>query len=154
MLRTRFAADLKTAMKAKDECRVSTLRLILAALKDRDLAARAAGASEPVDDADILKMLDKMIRQRRDSISMYESGARLDLAEREAEEIEVIEAYMPKRMDEDEIEQAVEAIISESGASTIKDMGRTMAALKQTYAGRMDFSKASSLVKSRLAGIN
>ncbi len=138
-------------MKAKDSCKVSTLRLILAAVKDRDVAARATGNADGIDDAQILELLAKMIRQRRESIKLYEEGGRVDLAEREAEEIGVIESFMPRQLGDDEIAAAVDAVIAEVEATGLKDMGRVMAALKQRYAGRMDFAKASALVKKALS---
>lgn len=151
MLRERLQDELKAAMKAKDSCKVSTLRLILAAVKDRDVAARTAGQADGINDDQILELLAKMIRQRRESIRLYEEGGRIDLAEREAEEIKVIESFMPRQLDDDEIAQAVDEAIKEVGATGLKDMGRTMAALKERYAGRMDFAKASALVKKALA---
>ncbi len=151
MSRERFAEDLKAAMKSKDRCRVSTLRLIVAALKDRDIAARGNG-DDGIDEAAIEDMLAKMIRQRRESVKLYEEAGRLDLSEQEAREITVIEDYLPKQFNEEEIDRAVHDMISELGACGVKDMGRTMAALKTTYGGCMDFSKASGIVKSYLAG--
>lgn len=151
-LRVQFSADLKEAMKAKDECRVATLRLILATLKDRDIAVRAEGNDEGIDDDLILDMLAKMVRQRRDSVEIYRQGGRDDLAEQEAEEIAVIEAYMPKPLDEAETATAVADALAEVGASSLKDVGRVMAALKERYPGRMDFARASALAKQRLAG--
>ena len=150
MLRTRIADDLKTAMKSKDACKVSTLRLILAALEDRDIAARTADNRGHMDEAQILDLLRTMVRQRQDSIRLYEQGGRLDLAEQEANEIVVIESYVPEQLNEGEIDEAVRAMIDEVGACGVKDMGRTMALLKQNYAGRMDFSKASGFVKGYL----
>ncbi len=150
-MRERFADDLKAAMKAKDECRVSTLRLILTALKDRDIAARTEGQGEEPSDAVIMDMLAKMVRQRRDAIKTYEEAARLELAEREAREIEIIESYLPKQLGGEEIEEAVRNMIAEIGASSIKDMGRTMAALKKVYAGTMDFGQASTIAKTFLS---
>ncbi len=138
-------------MKAKDSCKVSTLRLILAAVKDRDVAARATGNADGIDDAQILELLAKMVRQRRESIKLYEEGGRVDLAEREAEEIRVIESFMPRQLTDDEVSEAVDAAIAEVEASGLKDMGRVMAALKKRYAGRMDFAKASALVKKALS---
>ena len=138
-------------MKARDSCKVSTLRLILAAVKDRDVAARATGNADGIDDAQILELLAKMIRQRRESIKLYEEGGRIDLAEREAEEIGVIESFMPRQLDDDEIAAAVEEAIAGVEATGLKDMGRVMAALKERYAGRMDFAKASALVKKSLS---
>ncbi len=151
MFRTELSDALKDAMRAKEARAVSTLRLILAALKDRDIAARGKGNSEGISDADILDLLQKMVRQRRESIELFEKGDRQDLADKEAEEIVVIQGFLPKQMDPDQIQGAVQEIIEELGAATIKDMGRVMAALKERYAGRMEFGKASALVKERLA---
>ena len=151
MLRTSLSDQLKAAMKAREQRKVSTLRLILAALKDRDIAARANGNAEGIGDEDILQLLAKMVRQRRESIKLYEQGGRVDLAEREAEEIEIIESFMPRQLDGAELEAAVHEAIKEVGATGLKDMGRAMAALKARYAGRMDFAKASTLVKQKLA---
>jgi uncharacterized protein YqeY len=151
MFRTKLSDALKDAMRAKEARAVSTLRLILAALKDRDIAARGKGKSEGIGDEDILDLLQKMVRQRRDSIELFEKGGRQDLANKEAEEIEVIQRFLPKQLDPDQVQGAVQEVIEELGAATIKDMGRVMAALKQRYAGRMEFGKASALVKERLA---
>ena len=151
MFRTELSDALKDAMRAKEVRAVSTLRLILAALKDRDIAARGKGNSEGISDADILDLLQKMVRQRRESIELFEKGDRQDLADKEAEEIVIIQRFLPKQMDADQIQGAVQEIIEELGAATIKDMGRVMAALKERYAGRMEFAKASALVKQRLA---
>ncbi len=154
MLREQLADDLKLAMKSKDSCCVSTLRLILAALKDRDIAARSKGGNNHLghetDDGSIQEMLAKMVKQRRESISAYELGGRNDLAEREAAEIVIIENYLPHQLDENEIARAVQSVIEKLGSNCIKDMGRTMAALKTAYSGQMDFSKASNLVKEYL----
>ncbi len=150
MLRSQFTEALKTAMKAKDVRTTATLRLILAALKDRDIAARTKGDGGEIDAAAILSMLQSMIKQRRESITLYEQGGRLELAEQEAEEIEVIERFMPAQMDEDAIAEAVKVVIEELGAASLKDMGRAMGALKERFPGEMDFSKASALVKDRL----
>ena len=152
MLRTRFADDLKSAMKAQDSCRVATLRLILATLKDRDIAARGESDQNDVSDEQILEMLAKMVRQRRESAALYEDSGRDDLASREAEEIRIIEEYMPTPLDEAETESAVRDALTKVEAKSIKDMGRAMAALKADYTGRMDFAKASGLVKQILAG--
>lgn len=151
MFRTELSDALKEAMRAKEALAVSTLRLILAALKDRDIAARGKGNSEGIGDGDILDLLQKMVRQRRDSIELFEKGERFDLAEREAAEIKVIQRFLPKQMDEAEIGAAVQEVIEEMGAATIKDMGRVMGALKERHAGRMDIGKASALVKKHLA---
>ncbi len=150
MLRASLNDALKAAMKAKEQRKVSTLRLSLAALKDRELAVRARYPAEVVSDDDILELLAKMVRQRHDSIKLYEEGGRADLAEREAEEMAIIEGFMPRRLDDAEVAAAVEAAIDEVGATRLKDMGPAMAALKGRYAGRMDFAKASKLVKQKL----
>jgi len=150
MFRTELSDALKEAMRAKETLAVSTLRLILAALKDRDIAARGKGNTDGIGDADILDLLQKMVRQRRDSIELFEKGERQDLADREAAEIVVIQRFLPKQMDEAEIGAAVQAVIEELAAATIKDMGRVMAALKERHAGGMDFGKASVLVKKHL----
>ncbi len=151
MLRARLNDDLKNALKAKDQLAVATLRLILAALKDRDIAARGKGNSDGVNDEEILELLQKMVRQRRDSIEAYRNGGREDLAEREAAEIEVIKRFLPEELDEAAVQSAVEQIIAELQASSVKDMGKVIGTLKERYAGRMDFGKASQLVKQRLA---
>ena len=151
MFRTELSDALKDAMRAKEACAVSTLRLILAALKDRDIAARGKGKSEGVSDADILDLLQKMVRQRRESIELFKKGDRQDLADKEAREIEVIQRFLPKQLDPDQMRGAVQEVIEELGAVTIKDMSRVMVALKERYAGRMEFGKASALVKERLA---
>lgn len=150
MIRSQLNEALKTAMKDRDGVATSTLRLILAALKDRDIAARGRGNTEGVDDTEILSLLQTMIKQRRESITLYEQGGRLDLAEQEGAEIAVIEKFLPRQMSEEETRQAVDAVIAEIGAAGIKDMGRTMTELRSRYAGRMDFGKASGLVKATL----
>lgn len=150
MLRTRLNDELKQAMRAKDQCAVSTLRLILAALKDRDIAARGKGKSDGISEEEILDVLQKMVRQRQDSIELYQKGNRQDLADKEAAEIEVIQRFLPKQLDEAETMSAVSEVIGELEASSIKDMGRVMGALKQRFAGRMDFGRAGALVKQRL----
>ncbi|ETX14324.1 aspartyl-tRNA amidotransferase subunit B [Roseivivax halodurans JCM 10272] len=151
-LRTRITAATKQAMKNKDATRLSTLRLISAAIKDRDIAARGEGAETGVGDGEILSILQKMVKQRQESVRTYEEGGRLDLAEQEEAEIEVIEEFLPKRMSEAEVDAAVDEAVAEIGASSIRDMGRVMGVLKTKYAGRMDFGAASPKVKARLAG--
>jgi uncharacterized protein len=151
MLRNQLSSALKDAMKAKELLTVSTVRLILAALKDRDIAARTRGQTDGIDEVEIVDMLQKMIRQRRESIALYEQGGRLELAEREQGEIKIIEGFLPKQMESAEVAAAVDALIGEIGAKGIKDMGRVMAALKERFAGRMDFGRASALVKQKLA---
>lgn len=150
MLRTRLSDALKAAMKEKDERSVSTLRLILAALKDQDIAARGKGNKEGLTDDQILSLLQSMIKQRRESIKFYEQGGRMELAQREAEEIAVIEEFLPEQMSDDEMAAVITGIIAEVGAESLKDMGKAMGALKEQYAGQMDFSKASAMVKERL----
>ena len=150
MLRTRLNDALKAAMKAKETRTIATVRLILAALKDRDIAARGKGNLEGIDEDGILAMLQSMIKQRRESIVLYEKGKRPELARQEAEEITVIEQFLPRQLAEDEMAEAVMAVIQDVEAKSLKDMGRTMAALKERYAGRMDFAKASARVKEQL----
>lgn len=156
-MRDRLNDDIKQAMKSGEKARLSTLRLINAAIKDRDIAARVdekgqATGKDKISDDDILALLQKLIKQRRDSVESYVKGNRKDLADKERSEIAIIEAYLPKQMDEAAIEAAVTGVIDELGATSLKDMGRTMAALKERYTGQMDFSKASAQVKSKLAG--
>ncbi|MEE8145158.1 MAG: GatB/YqeY domain-containing protein [Kiloniellales bacterium] len=150
MLRQDLNESLKEAMKAKDGCATSTIRLILAAIKDRDIAARTQGAGEKISDEQILEVLQKMVRQRKESIEMYAKGGRQDLVDRESHEIEVVEGFLPKPLSEAESQEAVAGVIGELGASSIKEMGQVMGELKRRYAGRMDFSKASTLVKDTL----
>jgi len=150
MLRTRLDEGLKQAMRARDECATSTMRLILAALKDRDIAERGKGNANGLNQEQILAMLRSMIKQRHESIRLYEQGGRTDLAKREANEITVIEQFLPPLMDEAAVEQAVAVVISETGAATLKDMGRVMALLKERFPGQMDFARAGALVKARL----
>lgn len=151
MLRTRLKEALAAAMRARDTVAVATLRLILAAIKDRDITARGKGNLSGVSDDAILDLLQSMIRQRHESIDLYRTAERLDLAQKEAAEIEVIKRFLPAQMGEADVEAAVKETIDEVNAATLKDMGRTMAALKERYAGRMDFAKASAIVKNRLA---
>lgn len=139
-------------MVEKDTHAVSTIRLIMAALKDRDIAARTQDKPDGIGEDEILSMLQSMVKQRRDSIDMYEQGGRLELAEQEKQEIVIIERFLPKQMSEDEITGVVSALIEEIGATGLKDMGNTMSALRERYAGQMDFAKASAIVKARLAG--
>jgi hypothetical protein len=150
MLRNRFKESLKDAMKARNERAVSTLRLVQAALKNRDIAARGGGKTDAIDDAEILAMLQSMIKQRRESIEQFEKGGRPELARQEQEEIAIIEGFLPQQMSEADAEKAIKGLIAELGAASIKDMGRTMAALKERYAGRMDLGKAGAIVKQAL----
>lgn len=151
MLRQKLNDALKAAAKSGDKRTLSTVRLILAALKDRDIAARGRGQSEGISEAEILEMLQKMVKQRQESIELYRRGQRDDLVRQEEEEIAVIDRFRPQAMDDAATAVAVSEVMSELEANSIKDMGRVMAALKERYAGRMDFTKASGLVKSRLA---
>jgi len=152
MLRDQITQAQKTAMKAKDSIGLAAVRLIQAALKDRDIAARSKGNMDGIADDEILSMLQSMIKQRRDSIEMYEKGGRPELAEREAQEIDVIETFLPEQMDDDAAGTAINTVMEELGAVSMKDMGRVMATLKERHAGSMDFAKASGLVKARLSG--
>lgn len=149
-IRTRVTDALKQAMKDKDAARLSTLRLINAAIKDRDIAARGDGKEEGVGDDEVLAILGKMTKQRTESARAYEEGGRLDLAEREQSEIAIIEEFLPRQLDGDEIAKAVQTAIDEIGADNIRDMGKVMGALKQRYTGQMDFSLAGPMVKKQL----
>jgi uncharacterized protein YqeY len=151
MLRQAFTDRLKQAMKARETRKVSTIRLILAGLKDRDVAARGRGNAEGLSDAEIQRMLQTMIKQRRESISLYEQGNRGDLAQREREEIAVIEGFLPRQLDRADTEAAVAAVIGETGATGTKDMGRVMGMLRERYEGVIDFAVAGSAAK-RLLG--
>ncbi|HVL21400.1 MAG TPA: GatB/YqeY domain-containing protein [Amaricoccus sp.] len=150
MIREQFSSDLKHALKARDARRVSTLRLITAALKDRDIAARTEGNGGPVPDSEILALLARMIRQRQESAKAYDEGGRPELADRERAEIAIIRAYLPRQMSEAEVEAAVTAAIAATGAASARDMGKVMAALKARHTGEMDFAQASAAVKRAL----
>lgn len=151
MLRDNLTKSMKEAMRAKEARKLSTVRLILAAIKEKDIEMRGVDASEKDDDAVITDILSKMVKQRRDSIKAYEEGGRCELAEREKEEITIIEEFLPKQMSDDEIKAAAEAVVSELGAEGLKDIGRCMGSLKQKYAGQMDFAKASVTIKGMLS---
>jgi uncharacterized protein len=151
MLRQAFTDRLKRALKARDRRTLSTTRLILAGLKDRDIAARGQGNAEGISETEIQRMLQAMIKQRRESIGLYEQGNRQDLAQQEREEIVVIESFLPRQLDKSEIESAVVSVIAETGAAGIKDMGRVMAALRERYAGVIDFGQAGVIVKRLLS---
>ena len=151
-LRQKLNDAMKEAMKAKEARRLATLRLVLAALKDRDIAARTEDSRELLGDDEILALLAKMVKQREESAAAYEGGGRPELAAAEREEIAVIREFMPKQMDEAAVKAAAEGVIAELGASSIKDMGKVMAAMKERYAGQMDFGRASALVKDALSG--
>jgi uncharacterized protein len=151
MLRQRFTDALKEAMKARDELTVSTVRLVIARLKEQDIEARGRGKSEGIGDAEIQQMLQGMIKQRRDSIVLYEQGKRPELVAKEQGEIAIIERFLPQQLGEAELEAAVKAMIAELGAQGMKDMGRVMAALRERHAGQIDAGKASQVAK-RLLG--
>ena len=149
-MRTRIGDALKDAMKSKDAARLSTLRLINAAIKDKDVALRGEAEGNGVGDDEVLGILGKMVKQRQESARAYEEGGRLDLAERELAEIGVIEEFLPRQLDEDEVKSAVDRAIRSTDASSIRDMGRVMGALKAEYTGRMDFGRVGPMVRERL----
>ena len=150
--RDELSDALKLAMKARDQATVATVRLILAKIKDRDIEARGGGNDGGIDDSGVLSVLQAMIKQRRDSIEMYQKGNRQDLVDQEAGEIAIIERFLPQQLDATATEAAIRETIAAIGAAGIKDMGRTMAALKDKYAGQIDFQKASGIVKTILNG--
>jgi uncharacterized protein YqeY len=149
MLRDRFSDTLKTAMKAGEKPRVSTIRLIQAALKDKDIEARGLG-KDPLSDDDILALLQKMTKQRQESISIYEANGRPELAAGERAEVAIISEFLPQQLGEDEMRAAIKAAVAETGATSVKDMGKVIGKLRGDYAGRMDFGKASGMVKEAL----
>ena len=149
MIRDDLKAALVSAMKGGDKARTAAIRLIQSAVKNRDIELRTAAAPAD-DDAMVTEVLQKMIKQRRESIAMYEAGGRQELADQEKAEVAVIEEFLPRQMSEDEANAAIDAIVAEVGASSVKDMGRVMAVLKDRHAGTLDMSKASGLVKARL----
>jgi uncharacterized protein YqeY len=150
MLREAFGERLKQAMRAKDVRTLSTVRLILAGLKERDVAARGSGNHEGIPDPEILRLLQGMIKQRRESIALYHQGNRPELAQQEEEEITIIESFLPQQMSEAEIAAAAKAAIAETGAAGVKDMGRVMAALRERHAGVIDLARAGTIVKQLL----
>lgn len=149
-MRDAIKTALNQAMKNKDTRRLSTLRLINAAIKDRDIAVRADGNDVGVSDDEVMAILGKMVKQRQESARVYEEGGRLDLAERERSEIEVIEEFLPRQLDGEEVDQAIDTAIRETGAESIRDMGKVMAALKARYTGQIDFGAAGPKVKAAL----
>ena len=151
-LRTDITEGIKTAMKAKDKLSLSTLRLVSAAIKDRDIAARATDNPGGIDEAEILSLLAKMVKQRTESANIYDENGRPELAERGRGEIEVIKGYMPTPLSDDELEQAVKKAVNDIDATCLKDMGKVMGQLKGKYAGRMDMGKAGAAVKALLMG--
>jgi uncharacterized protein len=150
-MRETITAALKVATKAQDKRRISTLRLISAAIKDRDIAARTAGKGEATD-AELLELFAKMIKQREESEKIYADAGRAELAQQEGEEIAIIREFLPKQLSEKEMGEAIAAAIKKTGAASVKDMGKVMAELKSAYAGQMDFGKASAAVKAKLSG--
>ena len=150
MLRDNINNAMKDAMKARDERRVATLRMMNAAIKNADIAARGEG-KEPLNEADLMSLFQKMIKQRQESAELYDKGARPELAAAERGEIEIITAYLPQQMSDVEAGSAISAVLKEINAETMKDMGRAMAALKERFAGKMDFSKASGKIKELLS---
>ena len=150
-LRATLNDAMKEAMKAKDAKRLATVRLVLAALKDRDIAARSETSKDLVGDDEILTLLAKMIKQREESATAFDAGNRPEMAAGEREEIAVIRSFMPAQMDEAAMKDAIAKTIAEAGAASIKDMGKVMAAMKERYAGQMDFARASALVKDKLS---
>ena len=151
MLRNALSESLKKAMRSQDKVAISTLRLVLAALKDRDIAARTGSETPDLGDGKILSMLETMVKQRRESIKMYEMGDRPELAAQERSEIAIIEQFLPTQLNNGEIETAVAIALAEVGADSLKKMGKVMANLRQNYAGQMDFGKAGAIAKKRLA---
>ncbi|WP_312525930.1 GatB/YqeY domain-containing protein [Paracoccus sp. (in: a-proteobacteria)] len=150
-LRARIQADTKEAMKSKDAPRLSTLRLISAAMKDREIAARGENTEHPgLTDADLVAILSKMVKQRQESARAYEEGGRLELAEKEEAEIKVIQAYLPRQLDEAEVQSAIEKVVADLGANSIRDMGRVMAELRVRFAGQMDFGAVGPMIKAKL----
>ena len=150
-LRNKVNTALKQAMKDRDADRLSTLRLINAAIKDRDIAARGEGREEGVGDDDVLAILGKMVKQRQESVRAYEEGGRIDLAEQERTEIGYIEEFLPRQLSDEEVAAAVEEAMASVGASSIRDMGKVMGALKSRYTGQMDFGVVGPMVKAKLA---
>ena len=151
MLRDDINNAVKEAMKAKEERKLSTLRMVNSTIKNADIDARGQG-KPPLSDDDLLGVFQKMIKQRQESVELYDKGGRADLATQERDEIAVIQAYLPKQMSDDDMKGAIAAVIKETGAASMKDMGKVVAALKAKYAGQMDFGKASGLVKAALQG--
>ena len=150
MIRDDIKAALVTSMKSGDKARTGTLRLVQSAIKNRDIELRT-GTAPADDDVTVTEVLQKMVKQRRESIQLYEAGGRQELADQEKAEVAVIESFLPAQMSEDEAKAAIDAIVADTGASSVKDMGRVMAAVKERLAGQLDMAKASALVKARLS---
>ncbi len=151
-IREKLNAKMKDAMRNKDQIALSTIRLINAAIKDRDISERSSGHAEGISENDILSLLQSMIKQRNESVKIYRESKREDLAEREEEEIKIISEFLPKQMDDGEVENIVVSLIKEVKAESIKDMGKVMAEIKRRYAGQVDMTKASGVVKQKLVG--
>jgi len=154
MLREKLNDSLKSALKSGDKAQVSTVRLMLSAIKDKDIAARTKGVTGGIPDAEILQVLQAMVKQRQDSIKLYQQGGRPELADAEAAEIKIIESYLPRQMSDAEMAAAVKAVATELGDGGIKAMGKGMALLRERHAGQMDMTKASALLKTALSGGN
>ena len=151
MLRDEINNAVKEAMKARDECKLSTLRMVNSTIKNADIEARGQG-KPPLSDADLLSVLQKMIKQRQEAVELYDKGGRAELAAQERDEIAVISAYLPRQMPDEDVKAAIASVIAETQASGMKDMGKVIGALKAKYAGQMDFGKASGMVKAALTG--
>ena len=149
-LREQINDSLKAAMKSGDKRRVSTLRLVNSAIKDRDIQNRTAGPDAGVNDAQIIELLAKMVKQRQESLEIYEKAGRDELATQEREEIQIIQGYMPKQLSDEEVKSVIAAVIKDVGATSVKDMGKVMAALKASYSGKLDFARAGATVRSML----
>jgi len=152
ILRDKISDSTKTAMKAKDKLRVSTLRLVSAAIKDRDIDARAKDRCQGIDDMEIMSLLSKMVKQREESAKTYDDNGRPELADRERQEIEIVREFLPQPLSDDEMTNIIAGLVEESGATGLKDMGKIMGLLKSSYAGRVDMGKAGAVVKSHLTG--
>lgn len=150
--RTELTNSMKEAMKAKDQLTLDTVRMVLAKIKDQDIAARSSGNQDGITDGEIASLLQNMIKQRQESAKMYRDGNRPELAEKEDNEISVIEKYLPKQLSDAEIQSVVEKIVASTGATSIKDMGKVMGELKANYAGQLDMAKAGAVIKQKLAG--
>ncbi len=150
MMREKLTESMKEAMKAKDSRRLSTVRLIQSAIKDRDIANRGVG-KEAASDDEILQILQKMVKQREESAKIYEDAGRAELATQEREEIDVLKTFMPEQLSDDKVDEIVAAVVAEIGAAGMKDMGKVMAVLRERYAGQMDFAKASGVIKAKLS---
>ena len=150
MLREKLNNDVKEAMKSRDQERLTTLRLVVAAIKDREISERVQGVSEALTDKDIVQIITKMVKQRDESARAYDEGGRADLRDRERREITILQDYLPKQMSEEEVRVAIQTTMAEMGDLTIKDLGKIMAVLKEKYSGEMDFGLANKIVKERL----